>query len=258
MPPSQIEQGQAVIDALNLSNIELHAKSILDIDEHDGRFDYIICHGVYSWVPPAVQDKILDIMAQNLNPNGIGYISYNTYPGWHARGLVREMIGFHAKQFADSTTRVQQARAFLEFLVRSAAEPDGTYAHLLKEEAELLRPEADYYVFHEHLEDVNQPLYFHEFAKRLAGKGLQYLGEAWQHTHLESFPADVREILQGLSADLIHLEQYIDFLTNRTFRRSLVCHDNLRLPRTPSVQTVAASTLALGASDGDWFFCGFG
>ncbi len=240
LSPRQIASGQAVVDALGLSNIDLRALSILDVDEDLGEFDYIICHGVYSWVPPAVQDKILDICSRNLSANGVAYVSYNTYPGWHARGMVREIMGYHARQFADPLVRVQQARAFLEFLVKSTTEPDGPYARVLREEADLIRPKADYYLFHEHLEDVNQPVYFHQFAKHLADKRLQYLGEAWFHTNLSKFSADVQDTLQHLAADLVGLEQYIDFLDNRTFRRTLVCHDGVRLDRAPSAKTISS------------------
>ena len=79
----QIAEGQKTVEALGLTNIELRHLSILDVDDSFGPFDYIVCHGVYSWVPENVQDRILAICARNLVPEGIGYVSYNTYPGWH-------------------------------------------------------------------------------------------------------------------------------------------------------------------------------
>jgi SAM-dependent methyltransferase len=239
LSPRQIAEGQKLVEALRLSNIRLAPLSILDVGEDFGQFDYIVCHGVYSWVPPAVQDKILDICSRNLSPGGVAYVSYNTYPGWHARGMVREMMGFHAKRFDDPNVRVGQARAFLEFVTKGVTEQDSAYARVLREEAEMLRPKADYYLFHEHLEDVNQPLYFHEFADRLAAKHLQYLGEAWFHTNPAKLAPDVWDTLQQLSADLIALEQYLDFLDNRTFRRTLICHDTAQLDRAPSAGIVS-------------------
>src|SRR5437868_15404402 len=77
----QIRQGEELREALGLANIELRAMSILDVDDRFGTFDYIICHGVYSWVPEAVQDKILEVCARHLAPEGIGFVSYNTFPG---------------------------------------------------------------------------------------------------------------------------------------------------------------------------------
>ena len=239
LSPRQIAEGQKLVDSLGLSNIRLAPVSILDVDETFGQFDYIICHGVYSWVPSGVQDKILQICSGNLAPQGVAYVSYNTYPGWHARGMVREMMGFHAKRFDDPSVRVGQARAFLEFVAKGVTEQDTAYARVLREEAEMLRPKADYYLFHEHLEDVNQPLYFHEFADRLAARQLQYLGEAWFHTNPAKLAPEVWETLQQLSTDLIALEQYLDFLDNRTFRRTLICHDRVRLDRELSASLVS-------------------
>src|SRR5262245_55529309 len=83
----QVDDGRRVLGPLGLTNVELRHASILDVDDGYGPFDYVLCHGVYSWVPPAVQDKILDVCAHNLAPQGVGYISYNTYPGWHMRGM---------------------------------------------------------------------------------------------------------------------------------------------------------------------------
>ena len=68
---SQITEGDAMIAALELGNITLKHLDILDVDPSLGQFDYIIAHGVYSWVPEAVRDKILQICKQNLAPNGV-------------------------------------------------------------------------------------------------------------------------------------------------------------------------------------------
>jgi len=182
----------------------------------------------------------------------VAYISYNTFPGWHGRAMVREMMGFHARQFEDPTTLIAQARAFLEFMVNSVDDSDGAYARVVREEADMIRPEADYYLFHEHLEDVNQPIYFYEFAERIAAKNLQYLGEAWFHTNLSKFAPEVQTTLEQLSGDLVRMEQYVDFLINRTFRRTLLCHEQVKLDRRPSADIVAQlsmSALVMPVSD---------
>src|SRR5262249_29794315 len=95
----EVSQGQKVIQTLKLPNIELRQQNILDVAPEDGRFDYIICHGIFSWVTRPVQDKILQICRQNLVPNGVAYVSYNTYPGWHMRGMIRDMMVYHSRQY---------------------------------------------------------------------------------------------------------------------------------------------------------------
>src|SRR5262245_8757143 len=88
----QIEMGRRTVESLALTNLDLKQFDIRNLTKDVGQFDYIICHGVFSWVPREVQDKILEVCAQNLSPRGVAYVSYNTYPGWHMRGLIRDMM----------------------------------------------------------------------------------------------------------------------------------------------------------------------
>ena len=240
LSPRQISMGQEIVDALGLANIELQAKSIMDVKDNDGPYDYIICHGVYSWVPAEVQDKILTICRRNLAPNGLAYISYNTYPGWHMRGMIRDLMKFHVKQFPDGPTRVAQARAFLDFLVKSMPNQNTIYAQMLQVEADLLRDASDSYLFHEHLEDVNSPQYFYQFAESAAGKGLQYVAEAKFSPMGSIFNPEVIKTLHQLSHNPIYWEQYMDFLRNMTFRRSLLCHAEITLAKTPNLDALSS------------------
>jgi methyltransferase-like protein/SAM-dependent methyltransferase len=227
----QVAEAVETIDALGLKNIQCRQASILDVDESFGAFDYVICHGVYSWVPAAVQDKALDVCARNLAPDGVGYVSYNTYPGWHLRGTIRDMMRYHTGRLHDQgpVVRVGQARALLDFLAGACRQAEGAYGLLLKQELELLRQLPDSYLFHEHLEEHNDPLYFHEFNERLTAHGLRYLGEADFNTMMPAaFPPGVQEVLHRLAPGLIHMEQYLDFLRNRTFRQTLLCHAHHR------------------------------
>ncbi len=225
LSPRQIADGTAHVAALGLANVELKTLSILDVDDSLGPFDYIVAHGIYSWVPPVVQDKLLSICARNLAPNGIAYISYNTYPGWHQRGMVREMMGYHVRHFTEPRQRVGQARAFLNFLIEGCpgAQDATTYRRILADEERVLRDSADSYLFHEHLEEVNQPLYFHEFMERAAAKGLRFLTEAQPHCAPNALPAQTRAALDELADDPLRQQQYLDFLFNSTFRRTLLC-----------------------------------
>ncbi|MCI0455927.1 MAG: class I SAM-dependent methyltransferase [Gemmataceae bacterium] len=225
----EIADGQRMIEALGLANIRLEHTSILDVGPDFGRFDYLLCHGVYSWVPAAVQDRILDICKHHLNPNGVAYISYNTYPGWHMRGMIRDMLGYHVRYFGQPHVRVKQARNLLDFLARTVAGEQTPYSLLLKNELESFRRSSDSYLFHEHLEEVNEPIYFYQFVERAQAKGLQYLGEADLRTMVPAnYPPEVESVLQMLAQDNVHMEQYMDFLRNRMFRQTLLCHNHQR------------------------------
>jgi methyltransferase-like protein/cyclopropane fatty-acyl-phospholipid synthase-like methyltransferase len=235
----QIADGKATIAKAGLSNVELRQMDIMDVDKSLGTFDYIIAHGVFSWVPTHVQEQMFRICAQNLAPQGVAYISYNTYPGWHMRGMIRDMMRYHVKSFPDATVRVQQARAVLDFLAQSVPTENNAYGIVLKAELEMLRKQNDSYLAHEHLEDVNAPVYFHEFAERALARGLQFLGEAEFSTMLASnLPQQVSETLRKIAPDIVRMEQYMDFVRNRPFRQTLLVHQGVTLSRNLDWKTM--------------------
>lgn len=228
----QIATGQSTVEHLELANIELRAQSILDIDNTIGRFDYIICHGVYSWVPSEVQAKILDLCRCLLTKQGIAYISYNTQPGWRQRGALRDMMQYHVGRRPGSSPAEQigQARGLLDFLVNATGHTDSSYARMLREQQELLARHSDSYIYHEHLEQHNEPLWFLDFCHRLDQHALRYLGEADFSSMLAgmSLSPELQQQLDQLATNLTEKEQYIDFVRNRSFRQTLVCHAQQR------------------------------
>ena len=220
----QIDDGNALVTEFKLKNLTLRHASIMDIGPSDGMFDYIICHGVFSWVPPEVQAKVFEICAKQLTPNGVAYVSYNTYPGWHLRGMIRDMMRYHSERFTSPQHKTQQSRALLDFLAQSVKQDGGAYSLLLKSELETLRHQADHYLYHEHLEENNTPVYFHQFAASAKAVGLKYLGESRVGTMVTgNFGPEIEKTLRMLATDQIMAEQYMDFLRNRMFRETLLC-----------------------------------
>jgi methyltransferase-like protein len=228
----QLADGWKTIEALGLQNVALKHLDIMDVPADFGQFDYIIAHGVYSWVSPTAQDKILTICQQHLAPTGVAYVSYNTYPGWHMRGMIRDMMRYHTRQFDEAQMRIDQARALLAFLADAVPAENNAYGMLLKSELEGMSQRSNPYLFHEHLEEFNEPLYFYQFVERAARHGLQYLAEADFSAMLGNlFPSQVSETLRRVVSDIIHMEQYMDFVRNRMFRQTLLCHQGLPLRR---------------------------
>src|SRR5262245_5129037 len=124
----QIEDGRGTIAALGLGNIELRQQGIQDLGPDLGPFDYILAHGGYSWIPAEVQDNLLRRCAEALTPNGLAYISYNTYPGWHMRTMIRDMMLYHTRAIAESQDRVQASRSLMQTLTRLLAESEDLYS----------------------------------------------------------------------------------------------------------------------------------
>jgi methyltransferase-like protein/SAM-dependent methyltransferase len=252
----QIGEAKETATVLNLQNARFQKANVMEIGPDFGEFDYIVSHGVFSWVPQPVADKILEVSCKNLSPNGVSYISYNTLPGWHMRGMIRDMMCFHTRQFKRSEVRVRQARALLKFLADSVPGEKNPYGIYLKNELEFLQRMRDSYIFHDHLEKENNPIYLYQFIERAEAAGLQYLGESSfgaMALAAHDLPANVMATLQQISPHLIHREQYMDFVRNRTFRQTLLCHKEITLDRslkpeymTPLWVTSPAKPVAAG------------
>jgi hypothetical protein len=143
---------------------------------------------------------------------------------------------YHTRQFPDARSRVQQARATLDFLAQATEGAQSPYALMLRSEAEELRRKQDYYVLHDHLEEFNEALFFHQFAARAARHGLAFLAEAdFRTMQIGGLPAPVARTLDRMAPDILQREQLTDFLRNRIFRQTLLVHED------PSVCSLCGS-----------------
>ncbi|MGL6193982.1 MAG: methyltransferase regulatory domain-containing protein, partial [Thermoguttaceae bacterium] len=227
----QIKVGQQFIRTLGLKNIELRHANMMDVDASWGEFDYIISHGVYSWIPPFVQDKMLEICSQNLAPGGVAMISYNTYPGWHFKEYVRNIMLLHAVQantFTDSDTKVQQARAIVNYIAQRANQkPDSYFAKFTEEMKQMIQGVDDYYLYHEYLEPENHPCYLLDFCRRLHDKRLKHVSDfEWTDFQIWLTDAELSRLIEKTHHTEIS-EQYMDFIINRTFRSSIICRSDV-------------------------------
>ena len=222
----QIADGRALVEQLGLGNVRIERGDIARLDRALGEFDYIVCHGVYSWVPEPVQDRILALCHELLSPAGLAYISYNVLPGWNLRAGLRELLLLHTERGVGARARVGSARDLIARLVESLPELDGTYAQVLAAVCKTMDDVTDPYLFHEYLEAENRPVYFREFVDRASRHGLHYTGEATlaaQEGRSVSRAFQLADALDGDSADRIRREQYADLLRGCGFRRSLLC-----------------------------------
>lgn len=251
----QIATGGALIARLGLGNIALHAADIADLGDDLGTFDYIIVYGIYTWVPAQVQRRIMAICRDHLAPQGVAFISYNTYPGWHLRAPVRDLMRFHSRHFADPQRRTDQARAALDFMVEATAQlrahgPDlDLYHQVLAQERQELATKPDFYLAHEHLEDHTGALYFHEFVEQAAAHQLQYLGEARFANMLPTvLPPEVARQIAQIAPSRIAFEQYSDFVLRRSFRQTLLCHAEVDLDQAGMARRLAGLQLCATAA----------
>lgn len=225
LSPVQIDAGRRAAAELGLSNIELHQGDLGDIAPTLGVFDYIICHGVYSWVPPEVQEAILRVCCENLAPDGVAFVSYNCYPGWKAKEVVRDAMILRGRHAGSKERPLAYARGMIDFL-SGVTDPNSLMGRIMAEQSGALNSFQDSYLQHEFLELYNSPCYFGDFAAAAEKAGLAYLGDAVPSSMFAaSFGASVAgPLLRECGDSQIRLEQYLDFVSNRTFRQTLLVH----------------------------------
>jgi methyltransferase-like protein/SAM-dependent methyltransferase len=226
LSPAQIDQGRVTVQALGLDNIELLAGDIASMDLGPlGQFDFVIAHGVYSWVPADVQDALLSAFRTLLSPDGVAYVSYNVYPGWKSKEIARDAMLLASGASATPEAKARDARGMVDFL-EEVVPADGVLARVLAEFRANSEGFGDSYLLHDELETFNRPCYFYEMVAHAGKHGLAYLGEA----HPEAmFPANfgpkvAEHLLEKCGGVQVLMEQYIDFVANRMFRETMLVH----------------------------------
>jgi 2-polyprenyl-3-methyl-5-hydroxy-6-metoxy-1,4-benzoquinol methylase len=219
---------------LGIGNVQFHEFDLTNLPGPFGQFDYIVAHGIYSWIPPEVREKMLAVIQASLTPQGVAYVSYNALPGGYMRTMIRDMMQFHTRGLQGADEILAGARQILEFVV-AASGRDSDYQAFIRKELEDNMGRPSYGLFHDELEEYNQPVYFHEFAAHAARCGLQFLAEAnYFDMRPESAGGGIESpVFDAVSADPLLREQYLDFARCRRFRQTLLCHATIQ--RSPNV-----------------------
>jgi SAM-dependent methyltransferase len=239
-----IQDGLEMIREVGLANIRLVHGDLMAVNEEWGMFDYIIAHGVYSWVPAPVREQVLEICRQRLAPRGVAFINYNAFPGTHLRLMLREMMLFHVRGFDSPAERTRQALALARFLAEGHDGQD-IYGQWLRAEFKSLMDHEEGHLYHDELATVNQPFYFTQFIEQASAHQLQYLAEADYFEMFDHGLSDgARQTLAGLGRNRILREQYLDFLKCRRFRQTLLCHRQLELRPEPDAGRISAMLIS--------------
>lgn len=225
----QVEKGNQIISDAKLDNVSLIQGNILNFEESMGTFDYIIAHGFYSWISDEMKDKLLNIISNHLADNGIAYVSYNTYPGWHTMEEVRQLMLFANRDQDNLTHKEKVLRGKTVGSLVGAQILN--YDNLKERNSKFLgalrsiMQKDDYYVGHDHLEPHNDPCYFYQFNDHLKAHDLAYVCDAdltlsMVRTYDESIADKLEQLAPNSQADQ---EQYLDFILDTTFRKSIIC-----------------------------------
>lgn len=225
----QIAIGKTAIRAMGLSNIQLLHQDITTYDVPEKTFDYIICHGVYSWVPEPVRQSIFRVISKGLKTNGAAIVSYNTYPGWKFKEIYRDSMLFRSRFVDNVRDKIMYGMGMLDFLKENLPETSPLKVSLDGHHADITQANTSY-IAHEYLEQINEPCYFHEFMEQAHSVGLRFAAEADFQNHFFSPVSLSREKHDALkreaNGDIIRLEQLYDYLSDRSFRQTILIHSS--------------------------------
>ncbi|MFN8379402.1 MAG: class I SAM-dependent methyltransferase [Anaerolineae bacterium] len=239
---AQIRIARETIEAVGLTNITFHALDFLDLPDTIGEFDYIIAHGIFSWVPEEVRAHMLEIIRRHLSPTGVAYLSYNTYPGWRTLLIAADIMRYHTRNIEDPWEKAKAAREVIGELAGLPTHNVGdsdwehfmkTYHEVLSTLKDYLAIKSDHVLLHDDLEETSRPFYYHEIIKLLNAYDLTYLADAAFSSNITANLAPEEQAwLKSVAHTFDETEQYLDFIRNRTFRTSLIVHRNEQFTRT--------------------------
>jgi SAM-dependent methyltransferase len=200
-----LERAAALRDALGLDNLTLEQADLAALPGL-GPFDYVVAHGVYSWIAPPARDALLAACRAHLAPDGVAYVSYDVLPGGHMREITRQMLRWHLRDVDDPAERIAGARA----LLTAVSEAGHT-------QAEWALRQSDPALYHDELAEHHEAVLFTDFVAHAARHCLRFLAEA------DVFEMQADILPPGLGGDTIEREQYLDFFKGRMFRQTLLC-----------------------------------
>ena len=249
---SSIEEGAHTIAELGLANIQLSAENVLYAGSGWGKFDYIICHGVFSWVAPRVQDKILELSSRHLSTNGVLYISYDALPGSKIREAIREILLFARYGIGaedDPELSFARVNALLHFMADGPRNLNTYNETVQKERARALESGAAALI-HERLTNDYAPTYLHHFLKRAEAFGFQFLAEAdFFDLEQKRLTPDATKFLNAIAGDnRVLREQYAGFATGRAFGQTLLCRNDVQIDQALQVDRITALRVSTGAT----------
>jgi SAM-dependent methyltransferase len=243
---NQIATAESARAACGIGNARFENADLRAWKPQPGAFDYIIAHGVYSWVPADVRDRLLAICNEALSPDGVAYVSYNTLPGWGLPGGVRQFLLGEIATHPTPGEQMSHTGRVLEAVAQAMQDQPGSYAANLRDTIADMRAKPPALLFHDELAAVNEPCTFLQFTAHASRHGLHYLAEAHYATmQFDHVPAAMRAALAPLGLDFMRAQQFMDLLFQRWLRNSLLCRTPIGADRAIRAGVIADCAMAL-------------
>jgi SAM-dependent methyltransferase len=253
MMPEHIAGARRLAKRARITNLTLHACDFAKAASLGlPRFDYIVGHGVYSWIDPRARETLRHFIDRHLAPGGQVYISYNAMPGWATDLPFQYLTHALAKQAAgNSIAKFDAAEATLRRLGTAGARALNNSPTFRRELAKQRKRLAPAYFAHEYLAPAWQPLYVTEVRSELATIGLVPVGSAVLRNNFDSFVLREaeREALDEITEpDLRELTR--DYFLQTRFRRDVFTRDPTSISNREQRRRILTHRFALTQPEG--------
>ncbi|TWB11564.1 methyltransferase family protein [Nitrospirillum amazonense] len=228
--PVHITSAEALRRAAGITNASFSAASFQDLaTEENGPIadcDFIVMHGIMSWVSETVRREIGAVIRRRLKPGGIVYASYNCQPGWAGKMPIRAlMVDAYAVTTGTVEERVGKVRAFL----RQMADTGALYFEsnpAIEQQLQAIETLDTSYIVHEYLNEYWRVFYHKEIATFMANHGAGFIGSGTpaDNVPLLAVPEKPRALMAAMPNALLR-EGVRDMALNRQFRRDIFAYD---------------------------------
>ena len=242
----QIATAEAARAACGLGNARLVCADLREWEPEPAGFDYVIAHGVYSWVPDEVKERLLAVCARALAAGGLLYLSFNALPGWGMLSGMREFLLAELAPFPTTQEKLAHLTRVLAALEQAIAGEETAHGIYMREVLAGLRRKSPEMVLHDELEVVSDPRPFSVVAAHAARHGLAYIGEShYASQHFGHLRPEMQAPLIALGLDAVRAQQFMDVILPRTHRTSLFCRAAEAPPNLVDPRVVTACAMAL-------------
>lgn len=245
--PAHIQNAQALARDAGLRNVQFFEDSFEEALRRElPPMDYIVLHGIYSWVNAANRDLIVALIRRLLKPGGMVYISYNCLPGWSNKAPLRRLMTEYAsRRGGPMGERVEAARDFLGTMKEAGmryfnANPSGAVFadHLISQNVS--------YLAHEYM-NADWELFYHaDIVRDMAAAKLTFAASATLAENVDGatmMPA-VAALVRAES-DPVLRETLRDFAVNQQFRRDLFLRGAVRLSASEQASRLGATRVCM-------------
>lgn len=245
--PAHIAHARRLAAEGRIANVRFHAAEFAAAAELDlPGFDYIVAHGVYSWIDRPTQDALCRFIDRYLRPSGLVYLSYNAVPGRAADlPFQRLMRALGERLPGDSIARVVAAAEIVNGLsaLKAPALVASPMAWMAKRHTEYYAPA---YLAHELMGASWEPFCVTEVRAAMAAIGLAPVGSATLLENYDSFVLGkaARKAIATI-ADPDARELARDFLIDQFFRRDVFARNGRRLDDNARRRRLLASAFSL-------------